>query len=50
MKKFYRSKTNIRLAGICGGLGEYFETDPLLWRLLLVIFNFLLQFLFFVFI
>ena len=37
MKKFYRSKSNIKLAGICGGLGEYFDTDPLLWRLLLVI-------------
>ncbi|MBR39813.1 MAG: hypothetical protein CMC61_02635, partial [Flavobacteriaceae bacterium] len=23
--------------GICGGLGEYFDTDPLLWRLLLLI-------------
>ena len=37
MKKFYRSKSNIKLAGICGGLGEYFDTDPLLWRLLLII-------------
>jgi phage shock protein C len=37
MKKFYRSKSNIKLAGICGGLGEYFDTDPLLWRLLIVI-------------
>ena len=37
MKKFYRSKSNIKFAGICGGLGEYFDTDPLLWRLLLVI-------------
>ena len=37
MKKFYRSKLNIKLAGICGGLGEYFDTDPLLWRLLWVI-------------
>ena len=36
MKKFYRSKSNIKLAGICGGLGDYFDTDPLLWRLLLV--------------
>ena len=32
MKKFYRSKSNRILSGICGGLGEYFDTDPLLWE------------------
>ncbi len=37
MKKFYRSKSNRILSGICGGLGEYFDTDPLLWRLVFII-------------
>jgi len=37
MKKFYRSKTNRKLGGVCGGLAEYFDTDPLLWRLLFVL-------------
>ncbi|HEX9804087.1 MAG TPA: PspC domain-containing protein, partial [Candidatus Dojkabacteria bacterium] len=27
-KKLYRSETNKVLAGVCGGLGEYFDIDP----------------------
>jgi len=41
-KKLYRSKKNKMLAGICGGLGEYFDIDPTLIRvvwLLVVIFT-----------
>ena len=30
----YRSRTNKKIAGICGGLGEYFAIDPILFRLL----------------
>lgn len=41
MKKFVRSKSNRKLAGICGGLGEYFDTDPILWRLLFVLLFFI---------
>tara|TARA_A200000159_G_scaffold147793_1_gene155103 strand:- start:1013 stop:1195 length:183 start_codon:yes stop_codon:yes gene_type:complete len=41
MKKFYRNKSNRVLSGICGGLGEYFDTDPLLWRLLFIVLFFL---------
>lgn len=33
MKKLYRSKTNRKLAGICGGLAEYFGIDSTLIRL-----------------
>ena len=33
-KRLYRSRTNKVLAGICGGLGEYFDVDPVLIRLL----------------
>jgi phage shock protein PspC (stress-responsive transcriptional regulator) len=32
MKKLYRSKTDRKLAGICGGLGNYFNIDPTLVR------------------
>ena len=36
-KKLYRSKTNKKLAGVCGGLGEYFNVDPTLIRLAAVL-------------
>ena len=37
MTKFlYRSRTNKKIAGICGGLGEYFSVDPILFRLIWV--------------
>jgi len=32
-KKLYRSRTNKMIAGVCGGLGDYFELDPTLIRL-----------------
>jgi len=28
LKKFYRSKRDRKLAGVCGGLEEYFGADP----------------------
>ncbi len=34
MNKLYRSKKNKIIAGICGGIGEYFKIDPTLVRLL----------------
>jgi len=36
-KKLYRSETNRVLAGVAGGLGEYFQIDPTLIRLLFVL-------------
>ena len=36
MTKLYRSKSNKRIAGICGGLGETYGIDPTLLRLLFV--------------
>lgn len=33
-KRLYRSHSNKVLAGVCGGLGEYFAIDPVLIRLL----------------
>lgn len=32
-KKLYRSKNDKVFAGICGGLGEYFEVDSTILRL-----------------
>jgi len=37
IKRVYRSKKNKMLAGVCGGIAEYFEIDPVLVRLLLVL-------------
>ncbi|MBS5165886.1 MAG: PspC domain-containing protein [Butyricicoccus pullicaecorum] len=42
-KRLYRSATDKQLCGVCGGLGEYFDLDPTLIRLavlLLTIFGF----------
>ena len=36
-KRFYRSTTDRKIAGVAGGLAEYFEIDPLLVRLIFVI-------------
>lgn len=37
MKKLYKSKTDKKIAGICGGLAEYFGIDPTIIRLGLVL-------------
>jgi phage shock protein C len=36
-KKLYRSETNKVLAGVCGGLGEYFDIDPTLVRIAFIV-------------
>ena len=33
MKKLYRSKTDKKICGVCGGLGEYLNVDSTLIRL-----------------
>lgn len=33
-RKLYRSRTDRSIAGICGGLGEFFDADPTLLRLI----------------
>ncbi len=37
-KRLYRSKNDCIIAGVCGGLGEYFDIDPTFIRLLWVLF------------
>ena len=38
-KRLYRSSTNYKLAGVCGGIGEYFNIDPTLVRLGWILFS-----------
>ena len=38
MKKLYRSTQNKVLAGVCGGIGEYLDVDPVIIRLLWLLF------------
>jgi phage shock protein C len=33
-KKFYRSRKDRVIAGVCGGMAEYFEIDPIIVRLI----------------
>lgn len=37
MKKLYKSSSDRKLCGVCGGLGEYFGIDPNVVRLLFVV-------------
>ena len=36
-RRLYRSDSNKMIAGVCGGIGEYFNIDPTLIRLAWVI-------------
>ena len=37
MKKLYRSRENHKIAGVCGGLSEYFGIDPIIPRIIFLI-------------
>ena len=37
MERLYRSRTDRILAGVCGGIGIYYTTDPNLVRVLWVV-------------
>lgn len=41
MKQLYKSNTNKKIAGVCGGIGEYFDIDPTIVRLGFVVLTFL---------
>ena len=43
-KRLYRSKKDRKIAGICGGLGEYLDADPTLLRLIFVLLLFVTGF------
>ncbi|MDO5538496.1 MAG: PspC domain-containing protein [Eubacteriales bacterium] len=34
MKKLYRARFDKMICGVCGGIGQYFNVDPTLIRLL----------------
>lgn len=36
MKQLYRSESDRKIAGICGGLAEYFDIDPVIPRVVFV--------------
>ena len=35
-RKLYRSRTEKKLGGVCGGLAQYFNVDPTLVRVLFI--------------
>ncbi|MBP5159628.1 MAG: PspC domain-containing protein [Lachnospiraceae bacterium] len=37
-KKLRKSQTDRKICGVCGGIAEYFNSDPTVIRLLLVLF------------
>lgn len=39
-KRLFRSDSNKVIAGVCGGLGEYFDVDPTMIRVIMVILMF----------
>ena len=41
MKQLYKSSTNKKIAGVCGGIGEYFGFDPTIVRLGFVALSFM---------
>ncbi len=40
MKRLYKSRNEKMFAGVCGGIAKYFGVDPVLVRILFVIFTF----------
>ena len=36
-KKLYKSRTDKKLAGVCGGLAEYFDIDPTIVRIVTLV-------------
>lgn len=36
-KRFYLSEKDKKIAGVCGGIAEYFDVDPLLVRILFLV-------------
>lgn len=41
MKKLTKSSTDIKIAGVCGGVAEYFEIDSTIVRVIYLIFTFI---------
>lgn len=41
MRRLYRNKEEGKIAGVCAGLGDYFEIDPVIIRLVFLLALFL---------
>lgn len=39
-RKLFKSSSDRMVSGVCGGIGEYFNIDPTIIRLLFAIFGF----------
>ncbi|HMC83623.1 MAG TPA: PspC domain-containing protein [Candidatus Polarisedimenticolia bacterium] len=39
-RRVYRSKRDIKIAGVCGGLGEHFDVDPTVFRVVFLLLAF----------
>ncbi|SES27684.1 PspC domain-containing protein [Salisediminibacterium halotolerans] len=37
LKRLYKSESDRKIAGICGGLGDYFNIDPTIIRIVFLI-------------
>nr|WP_196121228.1 PspC domain-containing protein [Anaerobacillus alkaliphilus] len=37
MKRLYRTQHDRKLAGVCGGLGKYFNIDPTVVRIIFIL-------------
>jgi phage shock protein C len=37
VKRLYRSRDDRKLSGVCGGLGKYFDIDPVIFRIIFVV-------------
>jgi len=35
-RRLYRSRSNRVIAGVCGGIGDYFNIDPVIIRLIMI--------------
>ena len=36
VKRLYRSQKDRMIGGVCGGLGDFFQVDPIIFRLIFV--------------
>jgi phage shock protein C len=36
-KLLKRTASDKRIAGVCGGLGRYFDMDPVIWRIIFLV-------------
>lgn len=36
-KKFHRNRSEAKIAGVCSGLGQYFEIDPAIIRIIMLL-------------